>query len=164
MAEDEGFDSIIVSIPSSRNRADVHRTSALKRVRIPYFDKIKTRYPNGYLVFMAEDEGFEPPQTESESGVLPLHKSSMSKHGYHYTHSSRNVKRFLENFLKFPPGHLQYARGCNFYTTGFRTMKDCAPIFSNFSPSFASPISNTGAYLPSSFSSSSSRPGFTASR
>ena len=26
---------------------------------------------------MAEDEGFEPPQTESESGVLPLHKSSM---------------------------------------------------------------------------------------
>ena len=25
---------------------------------------------------MAEDEGFEPPQTESESGVLPLHKSS----------------------------------------------------------------------------------------
>ena len=27
---------------------------------------------------MAEDEGFEPPQTESESGVLPLHKSSMN--------------------------------------------------------------------------------------
>ena len=26
--------------------------------------------------FVAEDEGFEPPQTESESGVLPLHKSS----------------------------------------------------------------------------------------
>ena len=26
--------------------------------------------------FLAEDEGFEPPQTESESGVLPLHKSS----------------------------------------------------------------------------------------
>ena len=25
---------------------------------------------------LAEDEGFEPPQTESESGVLPLHKSS----------------------------------------------------------------------------------------
>ena len=30
------------------------------------------------LDFMAEDEGFEPPQTESESGVLPLHKSSKS--------------------------------------------------------------------------------------
>ena len=27
---------------------------------------------------LAEDEGFEPPQTESESGVLPLHKSSIS--------------------------------------------------------------------------------------
>ena len=29
-----------------------------------------------WLSFLAEDEGFEPPQTESESGVLPLHKSS----------------------------------------------------------------------------------------
>ena len=29
----------------------------------------------GFL--LAEDEGFEPPQTESESGVLPLHKSSI---------------------------------------------------------------------------------------
>ena len=28
-------------------------------------------------VLLAEDEGFEPPQTESESGVLPLHKSSI---------------------------------------------------------------------------------------
>ena len=26
---------------------------------------------------LAGDEGFEPPQTESESGVLPLHKSPM---------------------------------------------------------------------------------------
>ena len=26
---------------------------------------------------VAGDEGFEPPQTESESGVLPLHKSPM---------------------------------------------------------------------------------------
>ena len=37
----------------------------------------KCRYPNGHLHFLAEDEGFEPPQTESESGVLPLHKSSI---------------------------------------------------------------------------------------
>ena len=29
------------------------------------------------LFLLAEDEGFEPPQTESESGVLPLHKSSV---------------------------------------------------------------------------------------
>lgn len=27
---------------------------------------------------VAGDEGFEPPQTESESGVLPLHKSPIS--------------------------------------------------------------------------------------
>ena len=30
----------------------------------------------GFLA-LAGDEGFEPPQTESESGVLPLHKSSI---------------------------------------------------------------------------------------
>ena len=29
------------------------------------------------VFLLAEDEGFEPPQTESESGVLPLHKSSI---------------------------------------------------------------------------------------
>ena len=34
--------------------------------------------PNGVVFFLAEDEGFEPPQTESESGVLPLHKSSIA--------------------------------------------------------------------------------------
>ena len=28
------------------------------------------------LGFLAADEGFEPSQTESESGVLPLHKSA----------------------------------------------------------------------------------------
>ena len=34
--------------------------------------------PDGCGVcYLAEDEGFEPPQTESESGVLPLHKSSI---------------------------------------------------------------------------------------
>ena len=34
--------------------------------------------PFGCLLFLAGDEGFEPPQTESESGVLPLHKSPLS--------------------------------------------------------------------------------------
>ncbi len=43
----------------------------------PYSPNKKSRYPDGYLDFLAEDEGFEPPQTESESGVLPLHKSSI---------------------------------------------------------------------------------------
>ena len=40
--------------------------------------------------FVAEDEGFEPPQTESESGVLPLHKSSRER--YHYMQSLGKVK------------------------------------------------------------------------
>ena len=52
--------------------------------------------------FLAEDEGFEPPQTESESGVLPLHKSSMSRgqHGY-YTQLSEKVKYFFRFFQTF---------------------------------------------------------------
>ena len=54
--------------------------------------KIKTRYPDGYLVFMAEDEGFEPPQTESESGVLPLHKSS----------------NFLDNLVSYVTGQKSF--------------------------------------------------------
>ena len=40
------------------------------------FSQQKT--PSERMAFLlAEDEGFEPPQTESESGVLPLHKSSI---------------------------------------------------------------------------------------
>ena len=31
------------------------------------------RPPDGGSFLLAEDEGFEPPRTESESGVLPLH-------------------------------------------------------------------------------------------
>ena len=42
--------------------------------------------------FLAEDEGFEPPQTESESGVLPLHKSSIYENLYYYTHKFQKVK------------------------------------------------------------------------
>ena len=35
----------------------------------------KRKAPNFFRnwVLLAEDEGFEPPRTESESGVLPLH-------------------------------------------------------------------------------------------
>ena len=35
--------------------------------------KIKIPATDVVGILMAEDEGFEPPQTESESGVLPLH-------------------------------------------------------------------------------------------
>ena len=47
----------------------------IESVRIP----TNKKHPTTCVVecFLAEDEGFEPPQTESESGVLPLHKSSM---------------------------------------------------------------------------------------
>ena len=76
VAEDEGFDYIIELPPSSRRQADVHRTSAFHRFESPHLCNKKYGYPYGYPYFLAEDEGFEPPQTESESGVLPLHKSS----------------------------------------------------------------------------------------
>ena len=54
--------------------------AALRRAAFNLFgslsDDKKKATPNGVAFFLAEDEGFEPPQTESESGVLPLHKSS----------------------------------------------------------------------------------------
>ena len=50
---------------------------------------------------LAGDEGFEPPQTESESGVLPLHKSPKwplaEAHDY-YNDFSQKVKT---NFFFF---------------------------------------------------------------
>ena len=52
--------------------------AAFKSVRIPPISKIKNPTTDVVGFLMAEDEGFEPPQTESESGVLPLHKSSMN--------------------------------------------------------------------------------------
>ena len=62
------------------SRATVHRTIAFRSVRIPIliFYQIKDATQMGGVFVLAEDEGFEPPQTESESGVLPLHKSSMN--------------------------------------------------------------------------------------
>ena len=60
------------------SRATLHRS-----VAFDWFDPIpnppvkRKATPYGVAFFLAEDEGFEPPQTESESGVLPLHKSSM---------------------------------------------------------------------------------------
>ncbi len=47
---------------------------------------------------MAAGEGFEPPQTESESGVLPLHKPAVlaASSVYYYTHGQEKVKQ------KFP--------------------------------------------------------------
>ena len=39
-------------------------------------------HPDGWLLFLAAEEGFEPSQTESESGVLPLHNSAKRKSYY----------------------------------------------------------------------------------
>ena len=73
--------------------------AAFKLVRIPHISKIKSPTTDVVGLLMAEDEGFEPPQTESESGVLPLHKSSIERS--YYTHYFRNVKCFPKYFL-FP--------------------------------------------------------------
>ena len=45
--------------------------------------------------FLAAGEGFEPSQTESESGVLPLHKPAIcraSKRIYNYMQNRKKVK------------------------------------------------------------------------
>ena len=52
---------------------------------------------------LAAGEGFEPSQTESESGVLPLHKSPSNKN--YYTTKNVNVNTYfskLENFFEVP--------------------------------------------------------------
>ena len=50
---------------------------------------------------MAAGEGFEPSQTESESGVLPLHKPAIClapKRTIHYMRFFGNVKAFFKTF------------------------------------------------------------------
>ena len=49
-------------------------------------------------LFMAAGEGFEPSQTESESGVLPLHKSAKGKE--YYTAFSAFVNRKIDDSKK----------------------------------------------------------------
>ena len=101
LAEDEGFDLIMVSPPSSRRRATVRRTVAFKYVRIPIRCK-KHPTTNAVGCFLAEDEGFEPPQTESESGVLPLHKSSIARDN-------------MDIIQPFPKMSSTFFKFCNFY-------------------------------------------------
>ncbi len=83
----------------------------------------KCRYPVGYLHFLAEDEGFEPPQTESESGVLPLHKSSICGTLVLYPISSKS-QVVISNFLKGSRGYrLQIA----YHPTPFIFDMSCTP-------------------------------------
>ena len=60
---------------------------------------------------LAEDEGFEPPQTESESGVLPLHKSSICRTFILYPKNSECQEVILEklNFIGDPERDIPFA-------------------------------------------------------
>ena len=56
----------------------ISRTECISQIPKGFISLKKPHLPSGKCgFFLAEDEGFEPPQTESESGVLPLHKSSI---------------------------------------------------------------------------------------
>ena len=68
----------IISVPSYA--AGIYhppKVDIISKIYHPFREeRISLKTPSLYHnegVFMAEDEGFEPPQTESESGVLPLH-------------------------------------------------------------------------------------------
>ena len=52
---------------------------------------------------MAAGEGFEPSQTESESGVLPLHKPAIcsSANIDYYTDMTRFVKPFFHELSRY---------------------------------------------------------------
>ena len=70
--------------------------------------KEKIRNPFGLRIsHLAGDEGFEPPQTESESGVLPLHKSPKwplaEAHDY-YNDFSQKVKTNFFFFAEIKTG------------------------------------------------------------
>ena len=140
--------------------------AAFRWVRIPHIGKIKTRYPDGYLVFMAEDEGFEPPQTESESGVLPLHKSSIRlAHISLYARRGKSQALFAKVSEIFPgklilPGKINNIHHCAF---GSSTAKLCDPRRICPAAMLALPKAYTISYASSSGSASSSVPGLTAS-
>ena len=57
--------------------------------------------------FLAAGEGFEPSQTESESGVLPLHKPAKRKSYYN------SFSGFVNTFFQFFYFILQPAEKCS---------------------------------------------------
>ena len=76
-------DSICI-LPSAklwcRHRPAGDEQGSTRALQLDWFESTSSKkHPTTDVVgcFLAEDEGFEPPQTESESGVLPLHKSSI---------------------------------------------------------------------------------------
>ena len=80
LAEEGGSD--LHFLPCGKRRKDSLRQAVASNsppdccdciLRIPHHSKIKNPPTDVVGFLMAEDEGFEPPRTESESGVLPLH-------------------------------------------------------------------------------------------
>ena len=69
--------------------------------------------------FLAAGEGFEPSQTESESGVLPLHKPAITrKRINYYIYFSEKVKSFFHFYGKYflIRSHGGFS-GCNYART-----------------------------------------------
>ena len=81
----------------------------------------KKRHAEACLFFLAGDEGFEPPQTESESGVLPLHKSPIcAQRMNYYTELAAFVKQYFRKSQDFKrqaaaTGYVPSAAAANSY-------------------------------------------------
>lgn len=95
---DEGPSAIRINRQKSKHSADRGGVLAYKRK------------PGNHMIAgfpLAGDEGFEPPQTESESGVLPLHKSPKwplaEAHDY-YNDFSQKVKTNFFFFAEIKTG------------------------------------------------------------
>lgn len=94
----EGMSAIRINRQKSKHSADRGGVLAYKRK------------PGNHMIAgfpLAGDEGFEPPQTESESGVLPLHKSPKwplaEAHDY-YNDFSQKVKTNFFFFAEIKTG------------------------------------------------------------
>ncbi len=94
----EGPSAIRINRQKSKHSADRGGVLAYKRK------------PGNHMIAgfpLAGDEGFEPPQTESESGVLPLHKSPKwplaEAHDY-YNDFSQKVKTNFFFFAEIKTG------------------------------------------------------------
>ena len=89
--------------PSSRQTATAHRAAASRWVRILFRGQQKNAILLDGVFLLAEDEGFEPPQTESESGVLPLHKSSIWNSSIICKISKKSIPFFFFLFIFYAP-------------------------------------------------------------
>ncbi len=90
---------------------------------------------------MAEGEGFEPPQTESESGVLPLHKPSISATPIiirTIPEKSSTISRIFV-FLRLPGRHSLPGSRQN-YSAGFKMTKLCAGMESRLPSTPGAPM------------------------